>query len=156
MVTTGGFGMLAILGVLLPVMSFSFALGLTLPLVRMERLYILENTPSLIDIIIGLHQEGDTLLAAAIMLFSVVLPGLKILVLHVVCLQRRAGWAVRSLSALGKWSMMDVMLVALVIFAAKTSGLASASGLPGLWFYGAAALVSALAAPLCLRVARAA
>ncbi|MDX5595383.1 paraquat-inducible protein A [Pseudovibrio sp. SPO723] len=146
--------MLAVLGLLLPVMSFSFALGLTLPLLRMERLYFLQDTPSLLEVITGLFAEGDQALALVIFLFSVLLPGLKIVVLHLACLQRRAGWALKALSTLGKWSMMDVMLVALVIFATKTSGLATASGLPGLWFYGAAALLSAVSAPLCLRAVR--
>ncbi|MEP3301618.1 MAG: paraquat-inducible protein A, partial [Roseibium sp.] len=55
------------------------------------------------------------------------------------------------LSMVSKWSMLDVMLVALVLFAAKTSGLAAASVLPGLWFYAAATLTTALAAFLCAR-----
>ena len=36
--------------------------------------------------------------------------------------------------------MMDVMLVALVIVAAKTSGVADAFTQPGLWFYAGSAL----------------
>ena len=42
-----------------------------------------------------------------------------------------SGW----LRALSNWSMLDVVLVALVIFAAKTSGLATAFTQPGLWFF---------------------
>ena len=40
--------------------------------------------------------------------------------------------------------MMDVMLVALVIVAAKTSGMASAFTQPGLWFYAASAIMAGL------------
>jgi paraquat-inducible protein A len=43
---------------------------------------------------------------------------------------------------LTKWSMMDVMLVAIVIAAAKTSGLANAFTEAGLWCYAGAALMT--------------
>ena len=48
------------------------------------------------------------------------------------------------LPALSKWSMLDVVLVALVIFAAKTSGLADAASRIGLWFFAASSLLTAL------------
>ena len=47
--------------------------------------------------------------------------------------------------------MMDVLLVALVIFAAKTSGLANAFAQPGLWFYATSAIAGAIAAGLLKR-----
>jgi paraquat-inducible protein A len=46
---------------------------------------------------------------------------------------------------LSKWSMMDVLLVALVVFAAKTSGLAAAVSQPGVWFYALSTLLVAAA-----------
>ena len=54
----------------------------------------------------------------------------------------------RWLSYLAKWSMMDVLLVALVIFGAKTSGIATAIAQPGIWFYAAAAILSVVGAEL--------
>ena len=44
--------------------------------------------------------------------------------------------------------MLDVVLVALVIFAAKTSGLATASTQPGLWFFAASVILTAAASTL--------
>jgi len=44
---------------------------------------------------------------------------------------------------LSKWSMMDVLLVAIVIFATKSSGLAQAFTQPGLWFYAGSSLAVA-------------
>ena len=46
---------------------------------------------------------------------------------------------------LSKWSMMDVLLVALVVFAAKTSGLATAISQPGIWFYALSVVALAVA-----------
>ena len=54
---------------------------------------------------------------------------------------------------LSNWSMLDVVLVALVIFAAKTSGLATAATKPGLWFFAASALLTAVASALARRAA---
>jgi paraquat-inducible protein A len=41
--------------------------------------------------------------------------------------------------------MMDVLLVAIVVFAAKTSGLANAFSQPGLWFFALSAITVTLA-----------
>jgi paraquat-inducible protein A len=47
--------------------------------------------------------------------------------------------------------MADVLIVALAIFAAKTSGLAEAATQAGIWFYAAATLLSAIAAVVLTR-----
>ncbi|SDR33220.1 paraquat-inducible protein A [Pseudovibrio sp. Tun.PSC04-5.I4] len=141
------------LGFLIPIAAFSFGLGLTLPLLRMERLYFLQDTPSLIQMINGLYEDGEPTIAVLVFAFSVVLPALKILVLGISALHPSSVKWLMTLSYLGKWSMMDVMLVALVIFAAKTSGLASAQVLPGLWFYAVATLSTAIAAFMVSRTA---
>lgn len=141
-----------LLGLLLPVATFSFALGLTLPLMKLERLYFLEDTPSLTEIVLGLWSDGEPLLAVVILIFSVLLPAVKIILTHVAALKGGSGRSLSILSAIGKWSMLDVMLVALVLFAAKTSGLAEASALPGLWFYATATIAAALAANVCKRL----
>lgn len=134
------------LSLLLPLASFSFALGLTLPLMRFEKLYFFEETPSLVDIVRELAAGEDAALGVLVGFFSILLPATKLLLLHVVALGGGRGRSLSLLSAVGKWSMMDVMLVALVIFAAKTSGFATAATQPGIWFYAAATLSSALAA----------
>ncbi|MBL8577011.1 MAG: paraquat-inducible protein A [Mesorhizobium sp.] len=138
----------------LPVMLFasglSLGLGLVLPLIRIDRLYFLSDEPSLLKIVAGLWMEGETILAAIIALFSIVLPCLKLGLLHVAAYADAKeavsvpGW----MRALSNWSMLDVMLVALVIFAAKTSGLASAITQPGLWFFAASAVLTATASAL--------
>ncbi len=140
-----------LVALLLPLASFSFALGITQPLLRFERLYFLEERPSLLVLVHGMWQGGERPLAGLIALFSIALPVLKLVVLHVAALSGRQSRSLHVLSTVSKWSMMDVMLVALVVFAAKTSGLASAVVLPGLWFYATATIASALAAFLCGR-----
>ena len=53
--------------------------------------------------------------------------------------------------ALANWAMMDVVRVALVIFAAKTSGLATAFTLPGLWFFALSVVLTVGASALLRR-----
>ncbi|MGO7917473.1 paraquat-inducible protein A, partial [Rhizobium ruizarguesonis] len=48
----------------------------------------------------------------------------------------------RVVPHLSKWSMMDVLLVAIVIAAAKTTGLADAFTQPVLWCYAASSMIS--------------
>jgi len=130
--------------------SLCLALGLVLPLIRLERLYFFTQEPSLVEIIQGLWTEGEWLLALIVGLFSVVFPMLKLATLHVLSYgaahERPAipAW----LKTLSNWSMLNVVLVALLIFAAKTSGLAAAITQPGLWFFAASAVLTALASAM--------
>ncbi|MCC4245331.1 paraquat-inducible protein A [Stappia indica] len=140
-----------LLALLLPAATTCFILGLTLPLLELERLYFLTDRPALLALVAGLWREQETLLAVVVGLFSIAFPAAKILALHVAAIAGRSGIGHALMHALGKWSMMDVMLVALVVFAAKTSGLASATSLPGLWFYASATVMTALAAAIVSR-----
>ena len=51
----------------------------------------------------------------------------------------------RLLAIVSKWSMMDVLIVAIVIVAAKTSGFADAFTQPGLWYYVISVAAAAIA-----------
>lgn len=133
--------------------GFSLALGLTLPIIRMDRLYVFTETPSIIDLITGLWSDGEWLLSLLIALFSVIFPVLKLVLLlaREAVPEMSAGWLGRTLPHLSKWSMIDVMLVALAIFAAKSNGLAAAVAQPGLWFYAASAVIVGLLLPATTR-----
>jgi paraquat-inducible protein A len=144
-----------ITALLLAVSAFCFALGITQPLLRFEHLIFFSRTPSLIQMIGELWTTGDTLLAFLVAAFSVVFPAGKILVAQALLVSGDGDPVThkrmhRLLGAVSKWSMMDVLLVALVIFAAKTSGLADAFTQPGLWFY-AISVATAAAATVMLR-----
>lgn len=142
---------------LLPIMLFAatgaFALGVTLPLIRVERFFLFADEPSLIALVSGLWKGGDPFLAAVVGFFSIVFPAVKLCLLHVAAhggpeaARAVPGW-VRGLS---NWSMLDVVLVALVIFAAKTTGLASAFTRPGLWFFTLSVVLTAAVSALLKR-----
>lgn len=141
------------LPILLFLATLTFGLGIVLPLLQVDRLYFFSDQPSLTGIIAGLWSEGDVLLATVVALFSVVFPATKLGLLNV--------WAYAGehahdriptwFRALSNWSMLDVVLVALVIFAAKTSGFATAFTKPGLWFFAASVLLTIAASYLLKR-----
>ncbi len=129
--------------------AFFLALGLVLPLVRFEKLVFFNETPSLLGIVSSLWGQDNQMLAIVVALFSIVFPFAKLIGIAFEATvpaddERANGMVSRLMPILGKWSMMDVMLVALVIFAAKTSGMAQAFTQPGLWFYAASAVLTGL------------
>ena len=138
--------------------SVSFALGITLPVMEVERLFVFSDTPSLAGIVAGLWGTADYGLAAIVLAFSIVLPLAKLTALHLALVNGPAGVEHESrlprwLHMLANWSMLDVVLVALVVFAAKTSGLASAASRPGLWFFAVSAVLTAVLAKVADRKA---
>ncbi|MEO0544506.1 MAG: paraquat-inducible protein A [Pseudomonadota bacterium] len=132
-------------------------LGWLLPLLQLERLYFFKDTPSLVDLVVGLWSEGDAALSAIIVLVSFVFPMAKLSALTLIVATptetpQKADRISNWLAIFSKWSMLDVVLVALAIFAAKTSGLATAVSQPGIWFFAASTLASSIAAGFVFRL----
>lgn len=128
--------------------SAFLALGVSLPLMRFESFYVLSTDASLIEVVRSLWRGGDMALALVVALVSLIFPAVKLVLIAVelIAAERQAGQGMlaRLVPVLSKWSMMDVLLVAIVIFATKTSGLAQAFTQPGLWFYAGSSLAVAL------------
>jgi paraquat-inducible protein A len=138
-------GSTAIRPVLLIAAPFLLALGLVLPLIRFEKLYFFDESPSLVAIIAGLWSGDDYLLAAVVSLVSVIFPVFKLIGLAAETAgQESSRFYRRAAPHLSRWSMMDVLLVAIVIAAAKTTGIADAFSQPGLWCYAGSTIVSGL------------
>ncbi|WP_153915135.1 paraquat-inducible protein A [Shewanella sp. TC10] len=76
------------------------------------------KTRSILDTINELYQSNNVIVAGLVGLFSVVFPALKLLLMLVICLpwfsQKKQG-VIKVISAIGKWSMADVFVVALII-----------------------------------------
>ena len=134
--------------IFLTLAPISFALGIVLPLVKFESFYFFDETPSLVGIVSTLFDGGDFLLAILVACFSILFPIVKQFAVTYEAFSRgkeQPEFLSKLVPVLSKWSMMDVLLVAIVIVAAKTSGMANAFSQPGLWFYAASALLTILA-----------
>jgi paraquat-inducible protein A len=124
-------------------------IGLFLPVLTIEKLVVFENTFSVASGIVALVKEGDWFLAAVIFIFSVVFPIAKLAVLWLIWWgevgkrrrERLLGW----LKSMGKWSMLDVFVVALTIVSVKLGALATAQPRVGIYVFGASVLLSMIA-----------
>jgi len=132
------------------------AFGLSLPLVTVEKLFW-ENRYSVATGVFGLWEDGEHLLAAVVFFFSVVFPIAKLLLLLHLWFARLGadardallGW----LEALGKWSMLDVFIVAILIVATKLGPVADVHPNSGVYFFTAAILASMLSTQLVRKLA---
>lgn len=117
-------------GWLVPIATFDTATG--------------SDSHSIVMGIVELFRSGHHVLGAVIVAFSIVFPAVK-----VVALIRVWGAAVEDeaekitwLGLLGKWSMLDVYVVAVFIGAIELGILAEVRSGPGVWVFGAAVLSS--------------
>ena len=124
-------------------------LGLTMPVLSLEKLYFFGNTVSLLSGIQTLWREQEWGLAILLICFSVVFPALKILLLLMIwnleatdspAHQRNLHW----LELYSKWSMLDVFVVALVVVSVKLGMMAEARVEPGVYAFAASVIITML------------
>ena len=120
--------------------------GVTWPILRASRFVVFTRSLSMLDGVQALLASGDWLIATIIVAFSIVFPLLKIgaLALLWARLQRGAPPQRRLIAAVesfGKWSMLDVFVIALIIFTLKAGSFTDASTAPALYPFIAAFLL---------------
>jgi paraquat-inducible protein A len=127
-----------------------FALGVMLPAIRFTTVFVWTNQHSVATIIWALWKNEEFFLCFVIFMFSIFFPFLKLfyLLTLVTSPDMPAEFRNRSISAmewLGRYSMTDVMVLALMIFYINASGYSEASVLPGVYFFAASAIMTMLA-----------
>lgn len=124
--------------------------GLTQPVVRMTSALSGDSSYSVIGGLVKFWQAGDYFIGFLIFLFSALFPVVKLAAMlwlwsaPTVREDRRRN--LRIIEPLGKWSMLDVLVVILFAGAVKLGLIADARILGGAYVYGAAILLSMLAA----------
>ncbi|MGI9522620.1 MAG: paraquat-inducible protein A [Hyphomicrobiaceae bacterium] len=126
------------------------ALGVTLPIIKLTRLVFWTTEHSLVTTVIVLLREDQLFLGLIVLIFSIALPVLKLFYLVLVSALpaqeiRRQRFRLRALEWLGKWSMHDVLVMALMIFFIKSQGLYDAASLTGVYFFTSAVVLMILA-----------
>ena len=127
-----------------------FALGIILPVIRFTTVYVWTNEHSIATIIWALYQNQEFFLCVVLFAFSIFFPFLKLfyLLTLVTSPDLNPKFRAKSISTmewLGRYSMTDVMVLALMIFYVNSSGYTEATVLPGVYFFAASALMTMLA-----------
>jgi paraquat-inducible protein A len=139
-----------VLSFLIIVATVSFALGIILPSIRFTTVYVWTNEHSIGSIIWALWESDEVFLGVILFLFSILFPFLKLLYLLTLVaspdippeFRKRS---IATMEWLGRYSMTDVMVLALMIFYVNSSGYTEARVLPGVYFFAASALITMLA-----------
>lgn len=144
--------------VLLLLASLSLPLGIILPIIKISNFLIFSQKISILQELAHLLRGGDLLLALTVFIFSIAVPATKLVL---------ADYAWRGLPVknvqlhkhlerlewIGRWSMTEVMVVAMVVVIARASLFGEADIGPGLYFFAASAACAALAINLIKRMA---
>lgn len=114
---------------LLAVAFLLFGTGIFFPFFHVTKFWVFDSAVSVVSGIITLLREGEYFLFAVLTLFTLVFPCVKLGLLAVIWLERRHDLTrVRRLhrwvESWGRWSMLDVFVVAILIVAMKSAAVA--------------------------------
>jgi len=121
-------------------------IALSQPLLTVEEMVFWKNEYSVIAGVHGLWEQGQYPLAIILFFFSIVFPTFKLAMLGVLWTFRLAEGKRQAvlhwLGILGKWSMLDVFVVAILIVLVKLGPLAKVQPRRGVYWFAAAILLS--------------
>jgi paraquat-inducible protein A len=122
-------------------------LGLVLPFMQINKLLIFSSSDSLIEIGIELIRGREYFLAAVVIVFSVIVPIVKLDTLYRIWTVKAASdpaipRLVRWVDFFSKWSMLEIFIAAIFVFAIKASWLGSAMAETGLYCFAVAAMLT--------------
>lgn len=132
--------------ILLVCASALFVAGLLLPMLTITKLMVFSHSFSVVSGVYQLWQNGHFLLFAIVAGFSIVMPLLKIVVLFRLILHRSRpapGFdrLLHLMHEYGRWAMLDVMVVAILIVTVKLGAIASIEVHSGLFVFGLSVLL---------------
>lgn len=136
---------------LIAISAVLLVVGLSRPVITVQKLWN-SNTQSVMSSIGNLWHDRDYILAAIIFFFSIVFPIVKLASLQII-------WSVRlkdedrrkliyMMELLGRWSMLDVFVCAVLIVTVKLGALAQARIEDGIYFFAASIFLAMLVATL--------
>lgn len=122
-----------------------YGLGLSLPLLEVEKGWFWSNRFSLLRGIEQLFADGEVGLAVALVTFVVALPSLRfVLLIALRAARSNDARAVARLRLLDRWSMAEVFVLALLVVFTKLGSLASPTPLAGMWLLLISAALTAV------------
>lgn len=131
---------------LLIITSLMLVIGFATPMLTISKFWVIHNSVSIITGVWQLLQDGHIFLFIVITSFSILLPiakiGLLFNLLHpnTSHLDRRKK-LLHLMHDYGRWAMLDVMVVAMLIVTVKLGAIASIQVHVGLYIFGIAVLL---------------
>ncbi len=117
-----------------------FAFGIFTPFFTVTKLWVFTDGISVVNGLITLFQEREYFLFAVLTLFTILFPTVKLSLLGIIWLEREHHLArVRRLhhwiENLGKWSMLDVFVVAILVVTMKSASIGQIQVSVGLYLF---------------------
>lgn len=134
-----------------------FVSGISLPVMTVTKLLIVKNEFSILSGLFELSRDGEYLLFLVIFTFSILLPFLKMYVLFrlvSVNIKDKVQYS-RYLDLMhryGRWSMLDVFVVAILAVAVKLGALASIQIEQGMYFFTTSVILIMTIASFVMRM----
>ena len=127
-----------------------FGTRVFIPFFHVTKFWVFNSGVSVVGGIITLFQESEYFLFAVLTLFTLVFPSAKLGLLALIWLERAHDLArIRRLhgwvESLGKWSMLDVFVVAILIVAMKSAAVAEIHIGAGLYLFTFSVVATQLA-----------
>lgn len=138
------------LGLLILAAAVALLAGWLLPVMTIRTLLVFFDEVSILTGAFRLLDSGDYLLFVVIVVFTVILPVVKLIVAYVAWsllnvedprVRRALGWV----ETLGRWSMLDVFVVALLVVVIKLSLISDVEIHAGLYVFMLAVILSMIA-----------
>ena len=122
-----------------------FVFGLFLPMMTISKLVFIRDSFSIVSGLYDLLIDGQIIIFLLVAGFSVFLPILKIGTLYILLSSKTAKnnhkKILHYMHEFGRWAMLDVMIVSLLVVTVKLGVIASIQVHPGLYVFGLAALL---------------
>ncbi len=137
-----------------------FLIGIISPIMSIRQLYLFEDEFSVLSALGLLAQDGQYLLSFIIGAFSVCMPVFKFIILaKVLSVSQQAKPQQQSkilewMHRCGRWSMLDVFVIAVLIVGVKLSAFASVTLHIGLWAFSGALILLLVLTSLVQRLQR--
>ena len=124
-----------------------FIVGVISPIVTIEKFYLVENTFSIFSGVVQLFLEQRYFLFLLISVFSLILPVLKLGVLFQILENPQQDGSnrhryLRWMHLYGKWSMLDVFVVAILVVSVKLGAIANVEMRYGLYAFALSVLLT--------------
>jgi len=122
-----------------------FIAGVSLPILTVTKLLIVSNEVSILTGLYELIEEQQYFICVVIFLFSIVLPLLKFYYLYLLSSSntienQNYTKYLNLMHRYGRWSMLDVFVIAILIMTVKLGALASVKIESGMYFFTAAVI----------------